>query len=1073
MRLICQLVLCMLLVLCPGFPGAQTFQQLPDIEGQSLEDAMAVEQDSMGFIWIACSDGLFRYDGHQLVPLQQLTTDTLIWPVTSINAIYRDADNHLWFGGEDGVLFEYDPVAQSARQVIFPRQPGLSDYTIFDLAVDDQSIYLASEQGFAILDRATEKSEFFYPGDYVTIPGLNFLNTLYGLMEDRFDPDRIWLFSRGGLYSFRKSDRQILYHTKPIKDYQTRGLQALVSGYQDDEGKIWVAGGYLGARSYDPSADKWEYYLKGYFPEKDAPNYLRKILPRDENSMWVLSVEEGLGIFSPHSGTYTYYHHDLASPYASLDPPYQSMFMDKKGSIWICGIDGVSFFNPAFQKVFKIPFPKRETERSVQEICAVAFQQLSPSEVLVGTVFGDGLYLANIDNGTVELVDEIAGGDYLSKRNAIDRENNIDDLNIYALFSTSAGEIWVNTNDGILLYDKVTHRLVQEDFPFNASIRNRRLDSFVEDAKGRVWTVSPIYNQIYCLDPQNKTLIRSYDYREIFPQTKNLRGDPMTGLALDSRQRLWVCSYYGLAALDPETGEVTSYKPQTEREREFIATVGYDLVITRDNKLILTSISQGVLIIDLNGRQPSKIINLSDGLKTNRVYKITEDHSGLIWLATNKGLVRITRDGIVKDVLTEEDGLVEANQRRNYFASIHASKYGNVFCYSPDYFSWVDLNKLDAEAQISTTLIAGLEVTGKPYISGENLNVSPEVKLSYRENYFTLHFGLNDFTLPGRQTYTYRLEGYDNDWSETNRPYVSYTKVPPGNFTFMVRGRDYRGNETLVTREMKIRIIPPFWRTTGFYLGMGGIVFAGIFAAYRYRTNQIRDKERLKTEFNQKIAQIEMDALRAQMNPHFLFNCLNSIRNYALTKGPYETADYLTKFAHLIRLILQNSKNSTVSLYDELDALKLYIEIEALRFENKFEYNIHVDEGIEMQSVHIPPMILQPYVENAIWHGLMHKEEGGGKLIIEIKNMGETIQCIIEDNGIGREKAAEIKRRKEEFRKKSLGMQITSDRIALTNQLYRTNTHLRVIDLRSATGEAQGTRVVVDIPILEEKGKMM
>jgi LytS/YehU family sensor histidine kinase len=203
------------------------------------------------------------------------------------------------------------------------------------------------------------------------------------------------------------------------------------------------------------------------------------------------------------------------------------------------------------------------------------------------------------------------------------------------------------------------------------------------------------------------------------------------------------------------------------------------------------------------------------------------------------------------------------------------------------------------------------------------------------------------------------------------------------------------------------------------------------------------------------------------MNPHFLFNSLNSIKYFALSKSKEETAAYLSKFSLLVRSILNNSKSRTISLKDELDALQLYIEIEHLRLDGKFDYAIDIDSSIHIKHAQIPPMILQPYVENAIWHGLMHKE-GSGKLMVQVKEMGHQIQCIIEDNGIGRAHAA-LYRGKGMDHKKPVGMQITSDRIALINRIYQVDTQLDIIDLTNSDGQATGTRVVINIPFIRDE----
>jgi ligand-binding sensor domain-containing protein/putative methionine-R-sulfoxide reductase with GAF domain len=224
-----------------------------------------------------------------------------------------------------------------------------------------------------------------------------------------------------------------------------------------------------------------------------------------------------------------------------------------------------------------------------------------------------------------------------------------------------------------------------------------------------------------------------------------------------------------------------------------------------------------------------------------------------------------------------------------------------------------------------------------------------------------------------------------------------------------------------------------------------------------------REAQMILMSTQQKMTEVEMQALRAQMNPHFIFNCLNSINRYIVKSDQTTASLYLTKFAKLIRLILDNSNSKNVILTNELEALKLYIEMEALRFDKKFTYEIQVEPNLGTDTVEVPPLIIQPYVENAIWHGLLHKE-GNGHLSIKVSMAGESmLQCIIEDNGVGREKAKTLKSKTATSRK-SLGMQLTENRLNLLNKHAELNASIQIIDLENST-EPLGTRVILKIPV--------
>ena len=211
-----------------------------------------------------------------------------------------------------------------------------------------------------------------------------------------------------------------------------------------------------------------------------------------------------------------------------------------------------------------------------------------------------------------------------------------------------------------------------------------------------------------------------------------------------------------------------------------------------------------------------------------------------------------------------------------------------------------------------------------------------------------------------------------------------------------------------------------------------------------------------------------MQALRAQMNPHFVFNSLNAINRFILQKDKAQASEYLTKFSRLVRMILQNSQSALIPLESEIDSLRLYLELEALRFDNRFEYHISIPRDLDIEMIKVPPLIIQPYAENAIWHGLMHKEENG-HLYIEITEENEELLIRIKDDGIGRKQSATMTS-KTATRHKSMGLKITADRIAMLQKQQSQSSAVVINDLEHPDGTAAGTEVIIKIPVIYDKG---
>ncbi|MFT4062799.1 MAG: histidine kinase [Edaphocola sp.] len=261
------------------------------------------------------------------------------------------------------------------------------------------------------------------------------------------------------------------------------------------------------------------------------------------------------------------------------------------------------------------------------------------------------------------------------------------------------------------------------------------------------------------------------------------------------------------------------------------------------------------------------------------------------------------------------------------------------------------------------------------------------------------------------------------------------------------------------------------------YIIIGLICLLLIASFFVYRSNLKRqrlknqlEKEKAdgrikEIEYRNMMTNISFSALQAQMNPHFIFNCLNSIKLYTEENNSRAASEYLTKFSKLIRLMLDNARNTHIFLSSELMLLHLYLEMEAMRFKNKLSYNISVDENVDADFIEIPPMLIQPYVENAIWHGLMHKKEGG-TIDIHIASPEPCSMLVItvKDNGIGRKKAGEMKS-KTSTQHKSYGTILTTDRINLLNEQYATDARIVITDLVDDALHACGTLVTIQLPV--------
>lgn len=258
------------------------------------------------------------------------------------------------------------------------------------------------------------------------------------------------------------------------------------------------------------------------------------------------------------------------------------------------------------------------------------------------------------------------------------------------------------------------------------------------------------------------------------------------------------------------------------------------------------------------------------------------------------------------------------------------------------------------------------------------------------------------------------------------------------------------------------------WGFNAFFKKVWPFILAGvililiIILVIRWKINYVRKKEKEEALLQQRFAQMEMKALRSQMNPHFIFNAINSIQHYVLTNEKELANKYLVKFSQLMRNILDLSKQELISLRDELDTIRLYVDIEALRFNNAFSFKMTIAENVNANDIRLPPLLIQPFVENAIWHGLLLKE-GDKELNINVFQRGSEVIIEIDDNGIGR--AASEKFSNKELKRRSFGMDITNDRLSVLEKVFGITISFRVHDKANSAGSSSGTSVIINIKL--------
>ncbi len=483
--------------------------------------------------------------------------------------------------------------------------------------------------------------------------------------------------------------------------------------------------------------------------------------------------------------------------------------------------------------------------------------------------------------------------------------------------------------------------------------------------------------------------------------------------------------------------------------------------VSNDKAIKYQILSDTIYLQDENGKSNRSIF--IEGI--TGITGVVKDLSNQLWIKSNEGLISYNSEENTYSIYHQHDGLW------NYVWSdpgiIKTLHDGSIFASTGMTFTLFHPSELPSKQDESIKpYVYKLDVFNKTVSFSYDLKEEINQTLEPGDNYFTIHYSSLIENPSHDIEYRYQLNGFDDDWIFAGRNNAAtYSKVPPGDFTFSLQAR-YPGHKwTAPHEQLRIDLKPSFTQSTIFHVLVTILIFSMLYALYKYRTYHLLKEQKIESEFQNQLAEVKLEALRSQMNPHFLFNCLNSIDNYILTNRSEEASMYLTKFAKLIRNILDYSKRKQITLGEELATFELYTEMEKLRFSNRFEYSVQVDKKIDLTKELIPPLMLQPYVENAIWHGLLHKEEKG-QLTVCINKVDNKLEISVDDNGIGRVKALSLKS-KSATKRKSHGMKITEARIRILNELHNIGGEVEIIDKYDQEGIATGTKVLISLPCLE------
>lgn len=470
---------------------------------------------------------------------------------------------------------------------------------------------------------------------------------------------------------------------------------------------------------------------------------------------------------------------------------------------------------------------------------------------------------------------------------------------------------------------------------------------------------------------------------------------------------------------------------------------------------------KGVGLLEWDGNDKLKIWNSKSGLLSNFIKALYSDSLNRLWIGTNRGITLLRR---------EPDGNSMGINSINYAHGLVSDEVNGILVHSGYLYSATPkgLAKINISAFMTLkpdypVYIEALYVNGQKRFPGDPLN------LRHDQNFIDIHYKNIQASSNGNSLYKYRLRGLDTVWKYTRQIQAHFTTLPAGTYTFEVAVFNPERVSAIEPARVIFYIAAPFWKQWWFALLCIVTVGGCIYIIYRRNVNQLLKREQVKNQYEKLLIGSELKLLRTQMNPHFIFNAVNSIQAFIFKKQELEANKYLTKFARLMRKVLEYSKYESIPLRQDIELLQLYVELEALRAGFSFDAEFNVSNDIDTDVVKIHPMIIQPFVENAILHGILNLTGRRGKLQISFsKDALNRLVCVIDDNGVGLRKAKEIGKVRHRHKKEhSFGIEVAVNRLEAINFRDASKNEVCIRE-KTENGSSLGTQVTVVIDLKTE-----